>query len=134
MTRELTKRIERRPMTVVIVLAIWYLSLFTPPRMEWADENFMDKWAHLLMYGALAFILWAEDRRARRSPVSVPRLLLLYAAPVAMGGLIELVQKYCTAGTRSGEWLDFAADAVGALLGLALGCVVTRMWLKKGRR
>ena len=42
------------------------------------------------------------------------------AAAVIMGGVIELMQETLTA-CRSGDWMDFAADAIGALAGAALG-------------
>ena len=43
-----------------------------------------------------------------------------------MGGLIELAQAYLTFGHRSGEWLDFAADGVGVLVGAAIGMLLAR--------
>ena len=81
----------------------------------------------------LAFILWTEDWRARKTFTSMPRALALYIGPVAMSGLIELVQAYCTTN-RSGDWLDLAANAIGALSGIVLGCFVTRTLRKKGHR
>ena len=133
MTHELTKWIKSHPITVILILVIWYLSLFTPPTIELANVLFIDKWAHLLMYGSLAFILWTEDWRARKTFTSMPRALALYIGPVAMSGLIELVQAYCTTN-RSGDWLDLAANAIGALSGIVLGCFVTRTLRKKGHR
>ncbi len=130
MTHELTRWTKSHPITVILVLVIWYLSLFTPPKTELADIRLADKWAHLLMYGSLAFTLWTEDWRMRRNPPSVPRILVLYAGPVAMSGLIELAQAYCTTD-RSGDWLDLAANAAGALLGIVLGGAVTRTQRKK---
>ena len=130
MTHELTKWIKSHPITVILILVIWYLSLFTPPKIELANVRFIDKWAHLLMYGSLAFILWTEDWRARKTFTSMPRALALYIGPVAMSGLIELVQAYCTTN-RSG---DLAANAIGALSGIVLGCFVTRTLRKKGHR
>ena len=133
MTHEQTKWIKRHPISVILILVIWYLSLFTPPKIELANVRFIDKWAHLLMYGSLAFILWTEDWRARKTFTSMPRALALYIGPVAMSGLIELVQAYCTTN-RSGDWLDLAANAIGALSGIVLGCFVTRTLRKKGHR
>ena len=133
MTHELTKWIKSHPITVILILVIWYLSLFTPPKIELANVRFIDKWAHLLMYGSLAFILWTEDWRARKTFTSMPRALALYIGPVAMSGLIALVQAYCTTN-RSGDWLDLAANAIGALSGIVLGCFVTRTLRKKGHR
>ena len=130
MTHELTKWIRRHPISVIIILVIWYLSLFTPPKTELANVRFIDKWAHLLMYGSLAFVLWMEDWRVRKASPSMPRALALYIGPVAMSGLIELAQAYCTTD-RSGDWLDLAANAIGALAGIVLSGMLTRKMRKK---
>lgn len=130
MTHELTKWIRRHPISVILILVIWYLSLFTPPKTELANVRFIDKWAHLLMYGSLAFVLWMEDWRVRKASPSMPRALALYIGPVAMSGLIELPQAYCTTD-RSGDWLDLAANAIGALAGIVLSGMLTRKMRKK---
>ena len=130
MTHELTKWIRRHPISVILILVIWYLSLFTPPKPELANVRFIDKWAHLLMYGSLAFVLWMEDWRVRKASPSMPRALALYIGPVAMSGLIELAQAYCTTD-RSGDWLDLAANAIGALAGIVLSGMLTRKMRKK---
>lgn len=130
MTHELTKWIRRHPISVILILVIWYLSLFTPPKTELANVRFIDKWAHLLMYGSLAFVLWMEDWRVRKASPSMPRALALYIGPVAMSGLIELAQAYCTTD-RSGDWLDLAANAIEALAGIVLSGMLTRKMRKK---
>lgn len=130
MTHELTKWIRRHLISVILILVIWYLSLFTPPKTELANVRFIDKWAHLLMYGSLAFVLWMEDWRVRKASPSMPRALALYIGPVAMSGLIELAQAYCTTD-RSGDWLDLAANAIGALAGIVLSGMLTRKMRKK---
>ena len=130
MTHELTKWIRRHPISVILILVIWYLSLFTPPKTELAHVRFIDKWAHLLMYGSLAFVLWMEDWRVRKASPSMPCALALYIGPVAMSGLIELAQAYCTTD-RSGDWLDLAANAIGALAGIVLSGMLTRKMRKK---
>ena len=130
MTHELTKWIRRHPISVILILVIWYLSLFTPPKTELANVRFIDKWAHLLMYGSLAFVLWMEDWRVRKASPSMPRALALYIGPVAMSGLIEVAQAYCTTD-GSGDWLDLAANAIGALAGIVLSGMLTRKMRKK---
>ena len=130
MTHELTKWIRRHPISVILILVIWYLSLFTPPKTELANVRFIDKWAHLLMYGSVAFVLWMEDWRVRKASPSMPRALALYIGPVAMSGLIELAQAYCTTD-RSGDWLDLAANAIGALAGIVLSGMLTRKMRKR---
>ena len=44
--------------------------------------------------------------------------------PVAMSGIIELLQEYCTGGTRSGEWLDLAANSTGITLAAVIGLLI----------
>ena len=75
MTHELTKWIRRHPISVILILVIWYLSLFTPPMSERANVRFIDKWAHLLMYGSVAFVLWMEDWRVRKAYNTMPHAL-----------------------------------------------------------
>lgn len=38
-----------------------------------------------------------------------------------MSVVIEILQEYCTGGRRSGDWLDFAANAIGVTLGNVIG-------------
>lgn len=69
-----------------------------------------DKYLHVLIFLFFAS-LW------RLAGWSVGRVLvtgILYA------GLIELVQAFAPVINRSGDWLDFAADALGLLLGLLI--------------
>lgn len=126
MRSKVTNWIKKHPFTVSLVLVIWYLSLFTPPETPLSEIRFFDKWTHLVMYGTLVATLWMEDWRTWHGTPSWMRMLLLYLAPVAMSGLIELAQAYCTTN-RSGDWMDLAANAVGALLGIAIGHLGTRL-------
>lgn len=40
---------------------------------------------------------------------------------VVMSGTIEILQANCTGGRRSGDWMDFAANSLGATLGAVVG-------------
>ena len=101
------------PLSLICSLAIIILSLAPVGAPEVArDVPFFDKWAHFVMYGGLSFLLFLESRKFLTLPLSL--LLLLYAC--MLGGLMELGQAYLTT-YRSGEWLDFLADSVGAVLG-----------------
>jgi VanZ family protein len=53
--------------------------------------------------------------------------MALYA--VLLGGLMELVQAYLTT-CRSGDWIDFEADAIGAVLGVAICMGFDRLKIK----
>ena len=51
-------------------------------------------------------------------------LWLGIVAPILMGGLIEILQANCTGGRRSGEWLDFFADAIGVIISAIFGILL----------
>lgn len=130
MNRKVTNCMKSYPFTAALVLAVWYLSLFTPPKTQLDEIHLIDKWAHLLMYGTLVCTLWMEHARAHREKPWMATALCLYLCPVLMSGLIELVQEYCTV-SRSGDWYDFAANALGGLLGACLGYSFARWKLYK---
>jgi VanZ family protein len=68
----------------------------------------VDKLAHLLLFLALGWI-WRRSLVRADRPVSY---LVIFAAVVAYGGLLELLQG--ASGIRTAEWGDLAADALGA--------------------
>lgn len=92
------------------------------------------------MYAGTCATIWLEYLRnhsAKRQPVmriasptdkpalSWAKLLCLaWLAPILMSGLIEILQEYCTGGRRSGDWLDFAANSIGATLGALAGTIM----------
>ena len=118
--------VRRYPLSLVCIALIWVLSL-TPffPETPFDDVQFIDKWTHLVMYAGTTAVVWWEYLRSHRR-ADFRRLLLWGGmAMVALGGLMELLQAYCTT-TRSGEWLDFWADSAGVLIGILIGML---MWL-----
>lgn len=125
------------PVALLCFLLIWYLSFFTPPKTELDDVAFIDKWVHVVMYGGSCLVLWIEHLRHHhltKQPLCQQRLLLwAWVAPILMSGLIELLQAYCTGGRRSGDWLDFAANAVGVTGAALVGWLLRKVWLKKGQ-
>ena len=117
--------IARYPLSAALIVAIWVMCL-TPwiPETPLNDVSLIDKWTHLVMYGILTAVIWWEYLRQHPQPESRRLLLLAFLAPVAMGGMVELAQAYCTAGHRSGDWLDFLANSLGVVLGTFLGLIL----------
>jgi VanZ family protein len=76
-------------------------------------------------------MIWLEYLRSHRSLNRRKLALWAVGAPIAMSGLIELLQAYATTN-RSGDWLDFAANSLGALLAIPLGLYILRpiIWKK----
>lgn len=79
------------------------------------------------MYLGLGLVIAFEYERAHH-PQASSWALFVYVGllPSLMGGLIELLQAYCTGGRRSGEWLDLLADVVGAVLATIIGMLWAR--------
>lgn len=130
----LLQRVRRYPLTTVVTIAIWVLSLGPIPETPLNDVRFIDKWTHIVMYGGLSLVVWVEylwhhRRKSDRRKITIWGWLV----PVLMGGTLELLQAYCTGGRRSGDWYDFAANALGATLVLCGGTLW--LWLRaKGQR
>ena len=101
-----------------------------PENPPLGDVPLMDKWVHMVMYGGLVFVMWIDHvvRNKRTFSWTARIIMLLYA--ITLGGAMELVQAYLTT-CRSGDWIDFEADAVGALLGKLLCVFCNWKWKEK---
>ncbi|MCM1312544.1 MAG: VanZ family protein [Bacteroides sp.] len=108
-------------------LAIIILSVIPIPEVpDLAEVPLWDKWVHFVMYGGLSLVLWFDYcRKKRQRHVGMRVIALTWLYPVVLGGLLEIVQAYCTT-CRSGDMLDFYADAIGACLGFLLGVTLVR--------
>ena len=115
--------VRKYPLSLLCILLIGVLSL-APYFPETPLDNvaFIDKWTHLVMYGGTCTVIWWEYLRSH-SALNSRKLLITLAGMILLGGLMELLQAYCTT-TRSGEWLDFWADSIGVLLGYAIGLLM----------
>ncbi|MCF0180256.1 MAG: VanZ family protein [Bacteroidales bacterium] len=125
------KSIWRFPLTVLTVIVIWILSLMPVKELHLENVDLSDKTAHFLMYGGLSLVACLEylfyrkrhEDFASRSKLGLNLLLRGLILPALMGGLLEVLQAYCTNGNRSGEVLDAVANCIGATLGYVLSLV-----------
>lgn len=113
--------IKNYPFSCLCIAAIWVLCLMPVPELPLKNVRFIDKWTHFVMYGGTCAVIWAEYLHRHKKPSLKKLVLLAWLSPALMSGVIELAQKYCTGGRRSGEWLDFAANSTGATLALCGG-------------
>ncbi len=125
--------LKQYPFSLLIICTICYLSLCTMPETELDDVPFIDKWVHICMYGGLSGVLWIEYVRAHRSIKFMKALLPTVIFPLALSGTMELLQAYCTT-TRSGDWLDMAANSIGVILGMFVGYYIIRPFIKRKKR
>ena len=115
--------VRKYPLSLLCILLIGVLSLAPYfPETPLDDVAFIDKWTHLVMYGGTCTVIWWEYLRSH-STLNSRKLLFTLVGMILLGGLMELLQAYCTT-TRSGEWLDFWADSLGGVLGYAVGLLL----------
>lgn len=119
--------LKKYPVSLLVILAVIYLSFFRPPSTELSTIPNIDKVVHVCMYFGMSGMLWLEFLRAHRCD----RAPLWHAwvgallCPVLFSGMVELLQAYCTT-YRGGDWLDFVANTAGALLASGVAQVVRR--------
>ena len=119
--------LRRYPITLLLVLTIVLLSLLPMPEIKLAENvPLADKWTHMVMYGVLTLVIWMDYKRSHQRYNAWKLLVFAFFAPIAMGGILELMQAYLTT-CRSGEWLDFVANTIGVCLGSIMGIVILRI-------
>lgn len=120
--------VKKYPFSDVCILLIWILSLVPFfPETPLDDVEFIDKWVHIVMYGGTFLVLWIEYTIKHNRPDYKKLFIWGWLMPIIMGGVIELLQEYCTGGHRSGDWLDFVADASGVTLAALIGLLILRL-------
>ena len=91
-------------------------------RVSRFDFPFADKWIH----GALFFLLAAISLLSRDSKGELRRaILIILLACAAYGACLEWVQ-YSFTDERSGDLLDWLADLLGAMAGLAVAAMLEK--------
>lgn len=109
--------IRKFPFTLALVAGIIVICMIPIPDIPLGEVSMIDKWTHIVMYLVLELVLLVELRRSGLRPGAWEFVALAFVAPLALGGLIELMQAYLTT-CRSGDPLDFLADAIGTAIGL----------------
>lgn len=114
--------------TIVVLAVITYLSLAQDPVHTQRLHLFegADKVVHGCMYLALVVVGSYDLYRVGR--FSIGGSLGWMVAAVVWGGVMELLQGAMGLG-RSADWLDFAANSCGAVVGFLLSLhVLPRFW------
>ena len=119
--------IKKYPVSLVIILAVIYLSFFKPPTTDLGTIPNLDKVVHTCMYFSMSGMLWLEFLRAhRRDRTPMWHAWVgAFVCPVLFSGAVELLQAFCTT-YRGGDWLDFAANTTGAVLASLVACFVLK--------
>lgn len=114
------------PFSCIIVIGTWILCFMTIPETPLSSVRFIDKWTHSLIYLVLGISISLEYLRNTKHASPKFIVVWVWLIPIIMGGLIEILQSYCTNGNRSGEWLDFFADAIGSTIAVLIGILLVR--------
>jgi len=112
----LTKYPKRALTLSILWTSLILVACFLPgndvPKVDLVNA---DKLVHVALFGGCAF-LWAVA--LIRNPDKMwPKLVLIFAATVGLGILVELIQGSSLVQGRSADVYDVIADSVGALLG-----------------
>lgn len=97
---------------------ILYISVIHISSNPLPQVKSLDKIVHILMYLGLTTTMGIEYLRGQsHSKPTRLKLLLPWMIAVVYGGVIELLQAYCTTN-RSGDWYDWMGNTLGATLSL----------------
>jgi VanZ family protein len=106
---------------VVMTAGIAIVSLWEYPQVP-RTLSANDKIMHGLMYALLA-VTWMIPVR-KRTIARVSPYVYVWLSVTVYGALIETLQRFCTL-SRSGEMADLYADALGALVGIAIAIALS---------
>ena len=126
--------IKKYPVSLLIIAIAIYLSFFRPPiNTDLSKIPNLDKIAHMGIYFIMSGGLWFEFFKNYRSTDRRSIRRAWFGAclcPILFSGAVELLQEYLTVH-RGGEWLDFAANTMGAVSASLLAFCIVRF--KKDR-
>ncbi len=124
-------KLKQYIVTVLVTLSIIVLStLPIPEDAPMSDVPLIDKWVHMVMYMGLVLAMWFDHVVRGEKKAKGKHFLFMFLYATLLGGLMELVQAYLTT-CRSGDLIDFEADAIGAAIGVGLTLFVNKLWAEK---
>lgn len=124
-------KLKQYIVTVLVTLSIIVLStLPIPEDAPMSDVPLIDKWVHMVMYMGLVLAMWFDHVVRSEKKAKGKHFLFMFLYATLLGGLMELVQAFLTT-CRSGDLIDFEADAIGAAIGVGLTLFVNKLWAEK---
>ncbi len=112
---------------------VTYMSLTPGDELPRLLVQMNDKFLHAGIYFFSAFLIYlAFVRYHFKNRLSAKKLVLILVICVVFGGLIELAQHYLV-HNRKGDWYDFTANTLGAVLSVLMMRVFHRYYLSLKR-
>ncbi|NQX97859.1 MAG: VanZ family protein [Flavobacteriales bacterium] len=116
---------------VVILILSGYPGNQLPKIAVWQ----FDKWVHTLMYGVLSFLVlipYSKQFLVKGNRFKIGLFIILFG--IFYGGFMEILQNNIFIN-RSGNWIDFIANSLGAIIGVVTYPIMIKIvpinrWLK----
>ena len=113
----------------LVIMVLSFTSAGTFSRLHLPPIPNLDKLVHIIMYFSLMLALEIENRSLLSTARSYLSLAVIH---LHFGGAIEILQSMFTR-TRTGDILDYAADALGVLLAVMVWLIIRKL-IKSGVR
>ncbi|MCL1938825.1 MAG: VanZ family protein [Candidatus Azobacteroides sp.] len=116
--------------SILLCAVILILCFINTKELPKAPMTNFDKVVHLVMFLGLSGAVFFDNTRYLKKRISFQRIFWgSFIFPTALSGSIEIMQEYFTT-TRTGDWMDFLFDGIGAALGLLI-CIALNKRLKE---
>lgn len=124
---KLLYKVPRFLLSTIVIAVVLYLTLFPRPFGSVHIPLFAgaDKVVHGVMFLGVAFSLAIDFSRGSRRVSIISLGVASVALASFLGGAIEMAQWQMGMG-RSGDWFDFAADFIGAVIGVAIAAAMLK--------
>jgi VanZ family protein len=94
---------------------------------------YLDKWIHAIMMGGFVGAIAFDWKRADRSRQLTFKVMMIIGVCVMIFGASDELMQLLANNGRSGEWLDLAADIVGALVAVFTAPPAINAVLRSGK-
>jgi VanZ family protein len=119
--------------SIIVLILIFYLSTVSGEkvsRVPLITIPNIDKIVHLLMYLTLSITVTYEIVKNRQTIPVKKTLIIIVLFAIMFGGAMEIIQEFFIK-TRSGDWIDFGFNVIGASLGIPIFLIYKRRVNKK---
>ena len=130
MIKGIIKILQKYPLSLVVLVAITYLSFFKPPTFSFNSIKHLDKIIHLVMYGGFCSVLWFEYFLTHAESNIKKMILWIVVAPLVFSAVVEFAQSYFT-NYRGGEFADFIFNSIGVVFAALFSHYVTKPLMEK---
>jgi len=117
--------------STLVVAIIFILCIMDTTPLPAPPVRDFDKFVHTLMFLGLSGVVFFDNTGYLRFPITTRRIFWsTFVFPIALGGLIEIIQGTLTK-TRCGDWWDFLFDIFGGIFGMGVALLINRYFLMK---